>query len=151
MTTEAPRSSHDVRRRADRRRERGSVLMLMPAAVLVIVVLGAIAVDHAVVFGVQRELISDAQDAANDAAAYGLDPGALRSGRFDYDASRVDRSIHRSLAAHGSKASVEWHVADGRIVVRLRRDAPRVFAGALPGQDGAVTVDATADAVLRRR
>jgi hypothetical protein len=124
--------------------------MLMPAAVLVIVVLGAIAVDHAVVFGVQRELISDAQDAANDAVAYGLDPGAVRSGRLDYDAARVDQAIQRSLAAHDSKAAVDWHVRDGRIVVRLRRAAPRIFAGALPGQDDAVTVDATADAVLRR-
>ena len=124
--------------------------MLMPAAVLVIVVLGAIAVDHAVVFGVQRELISDAQDAANDAAAYGIDPSAVRSGRLDYDAARVDQAVRRSLAAHGSKASVDWHVDDGRIVVRLRRAAPRIFGRALPGQDDAVTVDATAHALLRR-
>ena len=123
--------------------------MLMPAAVLVLVVLGAIAVDHAVVFGVQRELIGDAQDAANDAAAYGLDPAAVRSGRHAYDADRVEEAIRRSVAAHGSGAAVDWHVERDRIVVHLRRPAPRIFGRALPGQADTVAVEATADALLR--
>lgn len=125
--------------------------MLMPAAVLVLIVLGAIAVDHAVVFGVQRSLISDAQDAANDAVAYGIDPTAVRSGRLGYDVDRVDRAVRRSLAAHGSRATVSWHLDGDRIVVELHDEAPRVFGRALPGQRDTVGVNATADALLRNQ
>ena len=125
--------------------------MLMPAAVLVLIVLGAIAVDHAVVFGVQRELISDAQDAANDAAAYGIDPAAVRSGRLDYAATRVELAVRRSLAAHDSSATASWHVDGDRLVVELQGTAPRIFGRALPGQTATVDVEATADAVLRQR
>lgn len=57
--------------------ERGSVLMLMPAAVLVLVVLGAIAVDAALVFMAQRELQNATAAAANDAAVAALSEQAL--------------------------------------------------------------------------
>jgi Flp pilus assembly protein TadG len=59
------------------RDESGSVLMLMPAAVLVLIVLGAVAVDAAIVFMAQRELQSATAAAANDAAV-----AALREDRF---------------------------------------------------------------------
>ena len=54
------------------RRSRGSVLMLMPAAVLIVLLLGAIAVDSAIVYLRQRQAENIAFDAANDAAGAGL-------------------------------------------------------------------------------
>jgi len=44
------------------------VLMLMPAAVLIVLLLGAIAVDSAIVYLRQRQAYNVAFDAANDAA-----------------------------------------------------------------------------------
>src|SRR5690606_36454066 len=65
----------------DRRRgQRGSVLMLMPAAVLIVLALGSLAVDRAVVFGAQRDLINTAQAAANDAVTLGIDVDQVRAG-----------------------------------------------------------------------
>ena len=49
--------------------ERGSVLMLMPVAVLIFLVLGALCVDFGSVFTVKRELSNAAAAAANDAAS----------------------------------------------------------------------------------
>src|SRR5438552_3809411 len=53
--------------------ERGSVLMLMPAAVLVFLVLGALCVDFGSAYDAQRELASAATAAANDAAGRAID------------------------------------------------------------------------------
>src|SRR5947199_7410916 len=55
------------------RDERASVLMLMPAAVLVFIVLGALCVDYGSVFVAKRELGNAAAAAANDAAAQAID------------------------------------------------------------------------------
>ena len=64
-----------------RDREAGSALMLLPAAVLIVMLLAAIAIDQARVFVAQRELADLAASAANDAASRGLDIAALRAGQ----------------------------------------------------------------------
>lgn len=58
--------------------QRGSVLMLMPAAFLVLLLLGSIAVDSALVLLAQRDAHDAAFDIANDAAGAGIDLDQLR-------------------------------------------------------------------------
>src|SRR3954452_750854 len=64
--------------RGGRRGERGSVLILVPAGVLVLMLLGAIAVDFSVAYLAKRQLEAAAGAAVNDAAGAGLDERALR-------------------------------------------------------------------------
>ncbi len=136
------------------RHDRGSVLMLMPAAVLIVLVLGAITVDLTVVRLGQRELIAAAGDAANDAATFGLDESALRAGRgYVIDARRAELAAVASLDAKGLLDRLAAPPAvtiadDGTVEVRLVRDVPYVFARALPGIDDRTTVRGTAAARL---
>lgn len=133
-----------------RTRDRGSVLMLMPAAVLVIVILGGIAVDSAVVFSAQRELVNGAQAAANDAVAYGIDENAFRSGHgYVYDPARVEEAIARALSSRRITARHRWHRVGNRIVVELDQTVSFIFAKAVPGAHHGTTVHARADAILR--
>ena len=56
--------------------QRGNVLLLVPAGVLVLVIFGALAVDAALAFLGQRALTDAAAAAANDAAAAASSPSA---------------------------------------------------------------------------
>lgn len=81
---------------------RGSVLMLMPAAVLVVLLLGALAVDSAIVYLRQRQAYNVAFDAANDAVGAGFDPAIARTeGVIAYDPARVEVVARRAVAASG--------------------------------------------------
>ena len=134
--------------------DRASALMLMPAAVLVVLVLGAIAVDAAVVFLAERELASAAAAAANDAVTAGLDEAALRSGQpYRLDPALVEEVVGRSLAGQGLPPGVDVHVAlDGdRVRVTLAGEARLVFAPAVPGAPTTAAVEATASAVPASR
>lgn len=75
--------------------ERGSVLMLMPAAVLVLVVLGAVAADAAIVFMAQRELQAGTAAAANDAVVAAIEEASL----YECGALEVTRREARRVAA----------------------------------------------------
>lgn len=136
-------------------RERGSVLMLMPAAVVVVLVLGAIAVDLSVVHLGKRELVDAASAAANDAVTYGLDETALRNeGAYRLDPGRVRAAVHQSLAGSGvagelTGIDVQPVGADG-VEVTLTMTVEYVFAKALPGPSS-TTVEATATATVARR
>jgi len=123
--------------------------MLMPAAVLVVVVLGAIAVDSAVTFTAQRELVSAAQAAANDAAAYGIDENAFRAGDgYVLDPGRVEQAVVRALTSDGVHARHRWYSEADRIVVELDEQVSGVFARAIPGGRGRTIVHARADATF---
>ncbi len=132
------------RSRPDAGRRRGSTLLLFPVGVLVLVVLGGIAVDSTVAFSAQRELVDATQAAANDAATYGADAGALRTGRgYRLDRSRVETAVRRSFALHGlADAEVQVDVVAGRVVVRARRRVATVFGRAVPGGPTSTTVTA---------
>lgn len=81
---------------------RGSVLMLMPAAVLIVLLLGAIAVDSAVVYLRQRQAYNVAFDAANDAVGAGIDLHTARSsGEFVLDPDRVRTVARQTVDAAG--------------------------------------------------
>jgi Flp pilus assembly protein TadG len=143
--------------RAHRRRQEGSVLMLMPAAVLIVMVLGAIAVDLSVVRMGQRELIAAAGDAANDAVTVGLDEAALRAGDgYHLDAERVRESVERTLAAKGllddlAEPSVVTIDGETTVTVQLARRVPHLFAKALPGAPDDQLVRATVTAEVEQR
>jgi Flp pilus assembly protein TadG len=142
------RSSAPARRLGD---DRGSALLLMPAAVLVLLILGAIAADLSHLHNRKRELIAVADSIANDAATYGIDIGQLRGPRDDnaptgplrFDPKRLDEVGRRSVAAHGEPdrpvdvVSVEDTVdpATGTVTVtvKVQERVDYIFARAIPG------------------
>ena len=127
--------------RPDRRQraERGSALLLIPAAFVALLVLGAIAVDQSMVFASRRELIDVAASAANDAAAVALDQSAYRgSAAPTMSLARAEAAVGEALAARGRDdvvASVRIDDADDgpRVVVRLEVELRSVFARLAPG------------------
>ena len=138
-----------------RRRDRGSVLLLMPAGVLIVVILGSIAVDFGIAFLAERELSSLAESAANDAATAAVDVEHLRAtGEFRLDPDRVDAVVAATLAASSTEVELEPPdvavvVVDGDPAVRVRLTGwvDYVFAPALPGGPDGIQVAAGAVAV----
>lgn len=135
-------------------RDRGSVLALVPAALLVLLVLAAIAVDSASEYLARRELAAAADAAANDAATFGLDEARFReTGEFVLDPARANEAVRRALAVRGSavvdRAAIEVEVDPdgGTVTVTLRSSARLVFAPVVPGapHDVGVIARATAD------
>ena len=130
------------------------MLMLMPAAVLIVLLLGAIAVDSAIVYLGQREAYNVAFDAANDAAGAGVDLDAVRtSGEIVYDPDRVEAIAAQAVAAAGidglELVSAEPD-GDG-VVVTVRRTVRHLFVQALgdPSRD-VLTISARVDGEVRR-
>jgi len=134
------------------RDDRGSVLMLMPAAVLIFLVLGALCVDFGSVFTVKRELSNAAAAAANDAASQAVDVDRFYTTgevRLRPDVARA--VAERSVASEGldrlDAAVVDVEIgADGATVtVVVRGHARYLFAKAVPG--GPAGMDVTASSV----
>jgi len=134
--------------------DRGSVLALVPAAMLVLLVLAAIAVDTTTEYLARRELAAAADAAANDAATFGLDEARFRdTGEFVLDPGRAEEAVRRALAARSSAVidraaiAVDSDAEAGTVTVTLRSSAHLVFAPALPGapHDVDVVARATAD------
>jgi Flp pilus assembly protein TadG len=118
------------------RAQRGSVLLLFPAALLVMFVLGAIAVDAALVSTQTRSLDQLAASAANDAVSFGIDPAAVRAtGELRLDDDRVVQAIAEALAASGVELSEPPRITiDGvNVQVELTTNVPYIFARAIPG------------------
>lgn len=126
--------------------------MLMPAAVLIVIILGAIAVDQAVVFGAQRDLVASAQAAANDAVAAGVDVGDLRAeGNVTVDRARIDRVVADAARRAGSRVQAGWRIVGGDLVVRFEREVEVIFSQGVPGGRGQRSVTATAQSTLVRQ
>lgn len=136
------------------RRDRGSVLMLMPAAVLIMLLLGAIAVDSAILYLGQRQAHDIASDAANDAAGAGFDLDAARSrGEVVYDPERVRAVAAQAVAASGldDLELVSARVDGDGVVVTVRRTVRHLFTQAMGGGDRDVlTISARAEGQVRR-
>lgn len=133
------------------RRQRASVLMLMPAGVLVVLLLGAIAFDMSLVFLRQRQASSVATDVANDVVTAAVDLDHLRA-TGDY---RLDPATAETLALDLVASSdlgdhveaVEVTVgAPAEVEVRLRVEVTYVFARAIPGAADGTSVSAAARA-----
>ena len=131
--------------------------MLMPAAVMVVLMLGAIAVDLSIVQLAHRDLVDVAASAANDAAGYGLDPAAFRqTGAYRIDLARAEQAARRSVAAHHlSEQITELRVVPGpgvdQITVELALPVEHLFAKAIPGADDSTVVTARATATATQR
>lgn len=143
--------------------ERGSTLLLFPAAVLIMVALAAMAVDSSIAFLAQRELANATAAAANDAAAEAVsDSSFYRDNRIELTAatveavavsrvlSIVDQNRHHDLSVEAeavppSAAGCAWTVR-----VRAASRVDELFARALPGGTGRVNVRARASASPRQ-
>lgn len=125
--------------------------MLMPAAVLVVIVLGSLAIDRAVVFGAQRDLINTAQAAANDAVTLGIDIDEVRAGGdLRYDRGRIDAAIRRAVAGDDGVVVTSWSIDGDQLEVRLEKRVEYVFTKGVPGGTDSVRVRATGRARLIR-
>lgn len=138
-----------------RRSERGSVLLLMPAGILVVVLLGSIAVDFAIAFLGEREVASLATSAANDAATAAVDEAHLRAtGEFRLDPTRAERVVAATIAASSSEVDLDAPVVEvvdvngePAVRVRLTGRVDYIFARAIPGAPDGADVGASAVAV----
>lgn len=135
--------------------DRGSVLVLMPAAVLIFLVLGALAVDAAAVFLAHRQLANAAVAAANDAVAAVDVDGFYGDGSFRLDPARVQQVADETIGRLGldhldglvAEATVQGDVVEVTITARV----DHVFSGAVPGGPATADVAATATADAERR
>ena len=135
-----------------RHRESGSVLLLVPAGILIVIALGAIAVNGAMAFQGERRAANLASLVANDTATLALDTEHFRA-TGDYAlvgdvSAAAERAIDAALSGGGGG------FADGSIDVRVERidDASvRVVVTAevpvlwrAPGAGSSTRVEATA-------
>lgn len=121
-----------------RRTDRGSVLALVPAGLLVIVLLGAMVVDSAVTYLGQQQLHDALTAAANDAAGAAIDNASFyREGRVALDGSEAQSIVCESVQAQRFSQLHDvrvWVTVDGPdISVRGTAVVDGVFGRALPG------------------
>lgn len=143
--------------------QRGSTLLLFPAALLIMVALAAMTVDSAIAFLAQRELMNATAAAANDAATGALSdrsfyqddrieltPAAVEAVAVDRVFRLVDQARHHGLAVTAEAvppvaAGCAWTV---RVVASSRVD--ELFGRALPGSGGQAAVHARSSASPRQ-
>ena len=134
---------------------RGSVLALVPAAVLVLFILGALAVDSAATYLAQRQLSDALAGAANDAATAALSDAAF----YDRGQLRIDPVLAAAVVCQSVTATLDTRVhltslqlaVDGRWVhVRAAAEVGRLIMSAVPLVPRSTTIRAGAAAVLLR-
>ena len=147
-----------MRRRTDRHRDdHGSVLMLVPAAVLVLVVLAAIAIDSAIVVLAQRDLTNRTAAAANDAAGFAVSEEVFYRGSDEtvvLDQRRAAAFVDLAFSEERRPGNYEaWSgraVTDGpEVVVEATARVRYLFAPAIPGAARVATVTARSTATAR--
>jgi len=142
-------------RRPQERSSRGTVLLMFPAAIMIMLVLGAIVLDVGVSQVRARELQAVADSAANDALA-SLDVIALRNGQpLSLDPVRAKAIVLQSVAAGSLPHATVEAVAvgsdpSGRITidVRLSLRVDLVISPALPGGARSTTITRTGRVVI---
>lgn len=119
------------------RRDRGSVLFLYPVGFLIVLMLGAIAVDLGNVWMQQRRLADAADSAANDAVTYGVDQNVLRStGDLQLSEARIDEIVAVSVAGQDLPAAATIADSSGTVI------------GGVPAVT--VTIDSRAELIFGR-
>lgn len=152
-----------TRRRELTHSERGSTLLLFPAAILIMVALAAMTVDSSIAFLAQRELANATAAAANDAAAKAVsDASFYEQNRIELSAatveavaldrvrSLVDHARHHDLSIDAeaqppAAAGCAWTV---RVHASSRVD--ELFARAIPGGPRRASVEARSSASPRQ-
>lgn len=137
------------------RDDRGTVMLLFPAAFLIMIILGAIVVDVGLSQVRARELESVASSAANDALA-ALDVGVLReTGEIRFDLARAEAIVAESVAAGPLDEAAIVAVSVGttgagepQIEVTLTLDVEFIMAPALPGELDSTTITRTRTATI---
>ncbi len=137
------------------RSERGTVLLMFPAAMLIMVVLGAIVIDVGLSQVRGRELEAVAASAANDALG-SLDVQQLRTdGTIRLDQPRAVAIARAAVAAGPLPEAVVTDVVItsdplGRpeIAVTLELEVALVIAPALPGDLEVTTIRRTASVTI---
>lgn len=121
-----------------RRSDRGSVLALVPAAFLVLVILGALAVDSAATYLAQRQLRDSLAAAAADAVGAGLSRSSFYShGVVTLALSQAGQVVCQSVGAQavGDLHDVRLWIAVAGPTIRLEGTASvdAVFGRDIPG------------------
>lgn len=139
------------------------MLLLFPAAVLVVVALAAITVDAAIAFLAQREVANAVAAAANDAAGEGVGNRAFyRGGRVDLDPGTVEQVAAERVRAALDAGRFHDLVVDVAVspastggcapTVRVHASARvrKLFAPAIPGAAAEARTEAVSTASPRQ-
>ena len=145
-----PRRADVPRAHRQEAADSGSVLILMPACVLVVVVLAAVAVDMSLVHLRQRQAFDVAASAANDAVTAGADEASLRAGSYRIDAAAARAVVEDAVATSDlTPHMVRTRVAridEQTVEVALTVRVEHLFTGVMPGVPTSSEVTATASA-----
>lgn len=137
------------------RGERGTALVMVPACMLVVLGLGTVAVDGAVVHAAQRRLLAICAAAADDAAGM-VDARAVQvdgSVRLDPVAARgvalARLAPARRIGQQVGTPDVSSNASSGTVDVATTVDVGRLVFRLLPGGAGRTTVSCHVRARLR--
>ena len=139
------------------------MLLLFPAALLIMVALAAITVDSAIAFMAQRQLANATAAAANDAATEALSdrafyendrielsPSAVERVAVDRVFQLVDAARHHGLAVTAEASPPAAAGCSWTVRVRASSRVDELFGKAMPGSDGLVDVRAESTASPRQ-
>jgi hypothetical protein len=124
--------------RGDDAGERGSVLAIVPAGFLVLILLGAIAVDSGATYLGQQQLQAAVEAAANDAAGASMSNEAF----YGHGAVQIDPTVAARIVCQDIAAQQDSRLEDvtlgldvvGRtIFVDAHAEVPAVFGRLVPG------------------
>ena len=118
--------------------DRGSALALVPAGFLILLLLGALAVDDGAVYLGQRDLSASVQAAANDAAGAAVsNPAFYGQGTVEIAADQAATVVCRDMAAAGNDGlrnpTVSLAVAGDTVYVEAHAEVRAVFGRSIPG------------------
>lgn len=136
--------------------EAGNTLLLMPVAVLILLVLGGLAVDFALVFTRQREVADLTAGLANDAASAISEAAFFAGLPYELDAARA-RDVVALRMAHRAPDAFPITCPAGEVVIvdvdRVRvtctAEVPLLFSRAVPGAMRTMSVNASSVARLQ--
>ena len=129
------------------------MLLLFPAAFLIVLVLGAIAIDAGIAFMRQRELAAAAGAAANDALAIAVEDSVGRGDGLVIDPAALESAVTLSLDRRGVLDTLTAPpdiaiLGPDEVRITLVSRADYVIAPALPGGPDGTPIRATATAHL---
>lgn len=137
------------------RDEFGSVLMLVPAGILVLLLLAAIAIDGSVLWLAQRDLSSRTAGVAADVAGAAVDDVTFYDGgdirlRPDVADAYTALAFAPERLPQGYETWRAAAVVEGRsVTITARAEVRYIFAAAIPGLDRTATVQARTTAEAR--